>query len=72
MNNFKMHYSSNRAPLGLHFQTSWIQTSTNYDALSVSPVFNASKKKYTKLAFVLTYPVALDNKIDRTINSSTW
>ncbi|OXU32100.1 hypothetical protein TSAR_002941, partial [Trichomalopsis sarcophagae] len=34
MNNFKMHYSSNRAPLGLHFQTSWLQTPSNYLALS--------------------------------------
>ncbi|XP_014235984.1 uncharacterized protein LOC106658498 [Trichogramma pretiosum] len=34
MNNFKMHYSSNRAPLGLHFSTAWIKNSKNFLALS--------------------------------------
>ena len=36
MNNFKMHYTSNRAPLGLHFTTAWIQNPDYYTALSVS------------------------------------
>ncbi|XP_014609086.1 PREDICTED: uncharacterized protein LOC106789421 [Polistes canadensis] len=34
MFNFKRHYHSNRAPMGLHFHTSWFQTSTYYHAFN--------------------------------------
>jgi hypothetical protein len=44
MNNFKMHYLSNRAPLGLHFQSSWIKTPSNFLALSVSLFYKLSSK----------------------------
>lgn len=35
MLNFKRHYLSNRAPMGLHFHTSWFQTSTYFHAFNV-------------------------------------
>ncbi|KAJ8683192.1 hypothetical protein QAD02_018984 [Eretmocerus hayati] len=34
MNDFKAHYTSNRAPMGLHLQTSWIQIPANILTLS--------------------------------------
>lgn len=39
MLNFKRHYLSNRAPLGLHFNSMWFRSPTNIYAFSVSELF---------------------------------
>ena len=37
MHNFKRHFNSNRAPLGLYFHTSWFKKRLNLRAFQVTP-----------------------------------
>lgn len=41
MLNFKKHYLSNRAPLGLHFHASWFQNPSYFYAFSVSKYYSS-------------------------------
>ncbi|KAK0171255.1 hypothetical protein PV328_009005 [Microctonus aethiopoides] len=49
MLNFKRHYLSNRAPLGLHFNSMWFRSPTNIYAFSVSDLFIIELIAYTEL-----------------------